>query len=395
MSASVAVAWRLSEEDFIRRTRLFSDLKLRASYGRTGNTAIDPYQTEGSLTRTMYSFLDQPAVGFRPGRLPNPKLRWEKTGQMDVGIEFTMLNNRLSGSVDYYRADTRDLIMDRQLPPTSGYSSILQNVGATRNTGVEVALSMLLVQEWHGLRWNMDVNGAANRNRIVQLSSGLLSDPGNKWFVGYPISVAYDYQFGGIWQIQDSISGEAQRYGRRPGQIRVIDQNGDGKIDDKDRIILGTTFPRWTASMTHRVDWKGLDLSVMAVARLGFLVQDSLRNGGQSTLAGRYNNIRVDYWTPANPSTTEPRPNAAQENPDYGTIRGYGDGSFIKVRNITVGYTLPKAVVGPLRARSLRVYATALDPFLFTQFKGLDPESALNSGVPSYRTLMMGVTLGI
>jgi TonB-dependent starch-binding outer membrane protein SusC len=136
-------------------------------------------------------------------------------------------------------------------------------------------------------------------------------------------------------------------------------------------------------------------VSVMAVARLGVLVQDSLRNGGQSTLAGRYNNISVNYWTPTNPSNTEPRPNAAQENPDYGGIRGYGDGSFIKVRTITVGYTVPSGVLGPLRARSLRVYATALDPFLFTQFRGIDPESATNASVPSYRTLMMGVTLGI
>jgi len=395
MFPSIALAWRLSEEPFIRGSGLFSDLKLRVSYGRTGNTAIDPYQTEGSLFRTMYSFLDQPAVGFRPGRLPNPDLRWEKTGQFDIGLEFTAVHNRLSGSIDYYRANTSDLIMDRQLPPTTGYSSILENVGATRNTGVEMALSTLLVQDWHGMRWNVDFNAAANRNRIVRLSSGLLSDPGNKWFVGYPISVAYDYQFDGIWQIQDSVSGAAQRYGRRPGQIRVVDQNGDGKIDQDDRIILGTTFPNWTMSMTHRVDWKGLDLSVMAVARLGFLVQDSLRSGGQSTLAGRYNNIYVDYWTPTNPSNTEPRPNAAQENPDYGGIRGYGDGSFVKVRTITLGYTLPSRIVGPLHARSVRIYATALDPFMFTAFRGLDPESALNAGVPSYRTLMMGITLGI
>ena len=245
------------------------------------------------------------------------------------------------------------------------------------------------------MRWNVEFNAAANRNRIVRLSSGLLSDPGNKWFVGYPISVAYDYQFGGIWQIQDSISGAAQRYGRRPGQIRVVDQNGDGKIDQNDRIILGTTFPKWTTSMTSRLDWKGIDLSVMLLARLDFLVQDSLRNGGQSTLAGRYNNIYVDYWTPTNPSNTEPRPNAAQENPDYGGIRGYGNGSFLKVRNITVGYTIPAGQVRWMRARSLRIYASALDPFMFTRFRGLDPESALNSGVPSYQTLMMGVTLGI
>jgi len=394
MFPSVAVAWRLSEEDFIRRTGVFSDLKLRASYGRTGNTAIDPYQTEGSLSRTMYSFLDQPAVGYRPGRLPNPDLRWEKTTQLDVGLEFTARNNRLSGSVDYYRAYTSDLIMDRQLPPTTGYTSILQNVGATRNTGVEVALSAVFAQDWHGLRWNVDANLAANRNRIVSLYGQKKDDVGNGWFIGQPISVFYDYQFGGIWQIQDSISGAAQVYGRRPGQIRIVDQNGDGKIDQNDRVILGTSFPRWTGSATTRLDWKGIDASVMAVVRLGFMVHDELYTS-QSTLAGRYNNVSVDYWTPTNPSNTEPRPNAAQENPDFGGARGYEEGSFVRVRTLTLGYTIPGDHLGWMRARSLRIYATALDPFLFTKFRGIDPESRTDPGVPSYRTLMMGVTLGI
>jgi len=394
MFPSVAVAWRLSEEDFIRRTGVFSDLKLRASYGRTGNTAIDPYQTEGSLSRTMYSFLDQPAVGYQPGRLPNPDLRWEKTTQLDVGLEFTARNNRLSGSVDYYRAYTSDLIMDRQLPPTTGYTSILQNVGATRNTGVELALSAVFAQDWHGLRWNVDANLAANRNRIVSLYGQKKDDVGNGWFIGQPISVFYDYQLGGIWQIQDSISGAAQVYGRRPGQIRIVDQNGDGKIDQNDRVILGTSFPRWTGSATTRLDWKGIDASVMAVVRLGFMVHDELYTS-QSTLAGRYNNVSVDYWTPTNPSNTEPRPNAAQENPDFGGARGYEEGSFVRIRTLTLGYTIPGDHLGWMRARSLRIYATALDPFLFTKFRGIDPESRTDPGVPSYRTLMMGVTLGI
>jgi TonB-linked SusC/RagA family outer membrane protein len=394
MFPSVALAWRLSEEDFIRRTGVFSDLKLRASFGRSGNTAIDPYQTEGALRRTMYSFTDQPAVGYGPGRLPNPNLKWEKTSQLDVGLEFTAVHNRLSGSVDYYSAYTTDLIMDRQLPPTTGYSSILQNVGATRNSGVEVALSALVAQDWHGLRWNTDFNVATNRNSIVSLYGGKKDDVGNGWFIGQPISVFYDYQFGGIWQTQDSISGAAQRYARKPGQIRIVDQNGDGKIDDKDRIILGSSFPRWTGSLTTRLDWNGIDLSVMAVARLGFMVHDELYTS-QSTLAGRYNNVSVNYWTPTNPSNMEPRPNAAQENPDYGGARGYEEGSFLRVRTMTLGYTIPGDHLGWMRARSLRIYATALDPFLFTKFRGLDPESRPDAGVPSYRTLMMGITLGI
>jgi TonB-linked SusC/RagA family outer membrane protein len=391
---SVAVAWRLSEEDFIRRTGLFSDLKLRAGYGRTGNTAISPYQTQGSLARVVYAWGDQGVVGYRTNTLPNPNLKWESTGQLDVGLEFAALNNRLSGSVDYYRADTRDLIMARQIPPTSGYTSILENVGATRNTGVEVALSTLLVPDWHGLRWNVDVNAAANRNRIVRLSSGLQRDLGNTWFVGFPIDVVYDYQFGGIWQLADSV--QAKTYGRKPGEIRIVDQNGDGKIDDKDRIILGTSFPEWTAGLASRLDWKGIDLSVMAVARVGSLVHNELRTG-QNQLFGRYNNLRTNYWTPTNPSNVDPRPNADQESPTspYGNARGYEDGSFIRVRNITVGYTVPGDHLGWMRARSLRIYATALDPFLFSKFQGLDPESRTSPGVPSYRTFLMGVTLGL
>jgi TonB-linked SusC/RagA family outer membrane protein len=389
---SVALAWRLSEESFIRRTNLFSDLKLRASYGRTGNTAVDPYQTQGTLSRVIYAFGDQPAIGFRPGTLPNPDLRWEKTGQLDVGLEFTTRNGRLSGSVDYYRAYTSDLLMERQIPTTTGYQRITQNIGATRNVGAEVALSAVPVENWRGLRWSTQLTWATNRNRIVRLASGVQRDLGNSWFVGYPIQVYYDYRFAGIWQRADS--AEAARYGGKVGQIRVADTNGDGKIDAEDRVILGTNFPEWTSSVINRFDWKGIDLSVMAIARVGFMVNNQFRTDN-STLAGRYNNLYVDYWTPTNPSNTEPRPIADQERPDFGSARAYEDGSFIRVRSITLGYTLPGAHLGVLRARSLRVYATALDPFLFTRFRGLDPESRTSAGTPSYWTVLTGVTMGL
>jgi hypothetical protein len=291
--------------------------------------------------------------------------------------------------------------MWRKLPATTGIDSIVENIGATRNTGVEVALSALLVRDWHGLRWNVDIAGATNRNRIVSLVGGRRDDPGNRWFIGQPIEVFYDHKFGGVWQLQDSL--EAKKYNRVPGQIRLVDVNGDGKIDDQDRVILGTAFPKWTGSVTTRVDWKRFDFSLMTVARLDFMVNNQLRTG-RSTLAGRYNNLKVDYWTPTNPSNTEPRPNAAQENPDYGSTRAYEDGSFIRVRNITLGYTVPDAHVGGLRVRSLRVYATAMDPFLFTKFRGLDPETRTTTGTPptvvsavtpTYRTLLMGLSVSM
>jgi TonB-linked SusC/RagA family outer membrane protein len=389
---SVALAWRLSEEDFIQRLHVFSDLKLRLSYGQTGNTAISPYQTEGCLSRTIYSFGDQPAIGYRPGCLPNPDLTWERTSQADVGLEFGLLSGRLSGSVDVYRASTSDLLMSRQLAGTNGYSSILQNVGSTLNTGAEVALNSQLVQNWHGLGWDMRLTWGMNRNRIVSLFGGNKDDVGNRWFIGYPISVYYDYRFAGIWQLRDSVL--AKTYKETPGQIRVVDVNGDGKIDANDRVILGTPYPEWTGSLTSRFDWSGFDLSVMAVARLGGMANDQFRKD-QNVLAGRYNNLAVNYWLPTNPSNTDPRPNVDQEFPLYNSALGFEDGSFIRVRSITLGYTVPGGRFGPFRGRSLRVYATALDPFLFTRFQGLDPESATNAGVPAYRTMLMGLTVGL
>jgi len=403
---SVALAWRLSEEGFIQRTNLVSDLKLRLSYGRTGNTAIAPYQTLGSLDRTMYSFGDKAAVGYRGATLPNPDLKWEKTGQVDVGLEFTSRSGRIAGTVDYYQSHTSDLLMLRQIPTTTGYASILQNVGATHNSGIEVALSASLLKDWHGLGWSTQLTWAKSRNRIVSLSSGLQADAGNAWFVGSPIQVYYDYKFAGIWQLQDSV--EAKKYKQAPGQIRVVDVNGDGLINQDDKVILGSYFPAWTGSLTNRFDWGRFDFSVMAVARWGFMVKDQFRTDF-STMAGRYNNIAVNYWTPTNPSNTDPRPNAAQENPPYGDARGYEDGSFVRVRSITLGYTLSGARLGPFRGRSLRIYATALNPFLYTRFRGLDPEARTTEGsvsarnfrevgsarTPSYRTVMMGATVGL
>ena len=389
---SVAFAWRLSEEGLIQRMGLFPDLKLRISYGRTGNTAINPYQTEGSLNRTIYSFNDQPAVGYFPGAFPNDSLTWEKTSQLDVGLEFTARGGRVSGSVDVYRALTSDLLMNRQLSGINGRSSILQNVGSTLNSGVEVALSTQILQDWHGLGWSTNLTWSMNRNRIVSLFGVNKDDVGNKWFIGQPISVYYDLQFGGIWQIGDSV--QMKRYGRKPGDIRIVDQNNDGKIDANDRVILGTPFPKWIGSLTSRFDWRGFDVSVMTLARWGLTMDDAFRRD-QNVLAGRYNNIAVNYWTPTNPSNTDPRPSLDQERPTNNNALGFEDGSFIRIRSISVGYTVPGARFGPFRGRSLRFYATALDPFLFTDFRGLDPESATNAGTPSYSTVMMGVTVGL
>jgi len=391
---SVALGWQLGDEPWLRDRGWFSNLKVRASYGRTGNTSVDPYQTQGGLARTAYTFGDVGAFGYRPNVLRNPELKWEKTDQLDVGIEWGILDGRVSGTVDAYRAMTRDLLMNRQLPTSTGFGSILQNIGETRNTGLELALNTVPVQNWRGLRWNVDLQWSTNKNEIVSLYGGTKDDIGNRWFIGQPIngggnSVYYDLKFNGIWQLADS--AEARRYAQQPGQIRIVDQNGDGRINDEDRSILGNTYPKWTGSISTRVEWKGFDAAAMAVTRQGFTVNNEFLTGN-STLAGRYNIIWQDFWLPDNPSNTAPRPNVAQENPIYVGTRGYQDGSFWRIRNITLGYTVPTRYTRFFGSQSIRVFGTAQDPFLWTNFTGLDPEGRTSAGSPSTRTFLLGAT---
>jgi TonB-linked SusC/RagA family outer membrane protein len=399
---SVALGWRVIDESFGQPLGPLNSLKLRASYGKTGNTAVDPYQTLGGLNRTAYAWNSSTgAYGFRPGSLANPDLAWETTSQVDGGADFAFLGSRISGSLDLYRANTDQLLMNRQLPTSTGFSSVTQNIGATRNTGVELALSAVTLDGWHGMRWTNDVSFSANKNEIVSLSNGAVDDVGNRWFIGQPITsttdncsrdcVWYDYRFLGIWQTSEA--AQAATYGQIPGQIHVEDANADGKINDADRQILGNTYPKWTGSFSSRLDYGRMDISAQVITRQGFMIANTFRTS-QSTMAGRYNGIAVDYWTPTNPSNTDPRPNKTQEDPIYGGARAYEDGSFTRVRNITVGFTVPERYAAPVGLQTLRLYATAQNPFTFTKSTTLDPEGRASAGVPAYRSMLIGANVG-
>jgi TonB-linked SusC/RagA family outer membrane protein len=389
---SAALKWRVSDEGFMQGQSLFSDLSVRASYGRTGNTSISPYQTQGSLTKTTYSWADAGAFGFRPGALTNPNLGWEKTDQYDFGLEYSILDSRVNGSVDYFHANTSDLLLSRQLPPGTGFSSVLENIGATRNTGLEVALSTVNLEAWHGIGWSSTLNFSTIKNEIVSLYGGKEDDIGNEWFIGKPIDVFYDYQFDGIWQADQA--AEAAVYQQKAGEIRVKDQNGDGKINAADRVIIGrhNNFPEWTGSLSNRVNIGSFDLSALITARWGYTINSSIYPGA---LAGRYNNVVVNYWTPENPSNEYPRPNVDQERPIYDSAVRLQNGSHWRVRNITLGYNVPSSLSGRvINGSSLRIYAQSTDPFIFTDFKGFDPEGGEDIGTPSHRTLLLGASVG-
>jgi TonB-linked SusC/RagA family outer membrane protein len=400
---SVALGWRVLDDVAGQKFGPLSSLKIRGSYGTTGNTSVDPYQTQGSLNRTAYAFGSTAAFGYQPGSLSNAELRWEKTSTLDAGVDFAVLDGRVSGSADIYRANTNDLLLDRALPPSTGYSLITQNVGATRNTGVELALSAITVDGWHGIHWTNDITFAHNRNEIVSLNGGKVDDPGNNWFIGQPINnprtdganandnkLWRDYKFAGIWQTSEAAL--AASFGRKPGEIKIVDINGDGKFNADDKTILGNTYPVWTGALSSRVDYRGIDLSVQVITRQNFMIRNDLIRG--ATLAGRYNSIAEDLWTPSNPSNTAPRADKNTENPYFWESRGYQDGSFVKIRNITLGGTVPSRYVSRVGAQSLRLYVTAQDPFLFTSANVLDPESQTGSGVPSFRTFLVGGSFG-
>jgi TonB-linked SusC/RagA family outer membrane protein len=404
---AVGASWRLGDEGFMDRFGFLDDLKVRASFGRVGSSGIGAYSTLGQLSQQWYTFgtTTPNAVGFAPGSIPNPELQWETTDKYNLGVDFAVLDSRVSGSFETYRENTHNLLLRRILPFTTGYSSVLQNVGSTTNAGVEVALNTVNLDGWHGLTWESNLNVSTNRNRITALAQNAPFDVGNTRWVNAPINVNYDYKFVGIWQTADSAMAR-QMCSCKPGEIRVADTNGDGVINSDDRVFIGNhyNFPKWQGSFNNRFTYGPVDLSVLATARIGYTV----RNGfieAYTSLAARFNSRDVDYWTPDNPTNANPQPNLAGRGP-YGSSSYYQNGSHVRIRDITLGYRLPERLVSRFGGQATRLYVKATDPFIFTRgFDGWDPENGFNIGDgnstnsqidvggPSYRTFTFGADL--
>lgn len=422
---SIGLGWQLGDEAFMRNMNFISTLKLRASLGTVGNTSINPYQTFGSLNRTRYNYGAGSGAGYQPGAIANPDLQWEKSSTLNFGVDFGVLRDRISGTLDIYQIETNDLLMPRQLPASTGYTQTLQNIGSTANRGWELGVSTVMIPGvGNKLRWTLDLGFTHNRNYITKLSAGAVDDPGNTWFIGQPINVAtdglrrvwYDYEFNGIWQLADSAI--ARRYGQQVGQIRVVDQNGDSAITGADRIIQGNTYPKMIASIYNRLTIGHFDLSFLFQGRLGYTMNDQF-SVGSNNLFDRFNNLDVQYYTlekcdggpdqtvrdgPAGttaaaqaaiPGCNEnPVPSAARQAPIYISTTGYRSGSHWRMRNITLGYTLPASMTRRYMFNSVRFYFQAQDPFVFTDYHGYDPENGSAATPPSYRTVIFGATLG-
>lgn len=388
---AASVAWRLSEEAFMDAVRPINDLKLRVSYGVTGNAAIAPYSTAAALNVDPYFYefgepgSESPAFSFRPEALASIDLQWERTAQMNFGIDFGVLENRIYGTIDHFRSETDRLLLPDRLPPTTGFDAIFANAGKTKANGWELYLHTRNIVG-NGFTWSSDVSFFRTQQEIVELASGQLQDEGNGWFVGQPIDVHYDFRKIGIWQFGE----EDQPTFTAPGEIKVEDVNGDGVINFDDRVILGTPQPEWSGSLVNTFTFKGFDLSVNMFARMGQMIDA----GAYSYDPRMYDNmVAVNYWTPENPTNEYPRYDATRaELPFEQTLR-YRDGSYIKVKNITLGYTFTNNFLQRLPVRSLRLYGSARNPFILYSelFDGLDPERQGSINWPLARLWLFGL----
>lgn len=405
---SAALAWRISDEAFMKKAGWLDNLKLRVGFGKTGNSAVEPYQTKGGLNIVKYPFDNgsTETIGYAPKVMANSLLTWETTDQWNLGIDFGLLRGRINGTIDLYLQNTSDLLLSRQLPVVSGFSDVLSNVGKTRNKGIEVSINTLNINT-KDFQWSSDLTLSSNKEEIIELYNGKMDDVGSKWFIGQPINVHYDYRKIGIWQNTPEDLAEMAKFAENgsdfaPGDIKIEDVNNDHKITDEDKQILGNTRPKLIASLVNTFNYKNFDLSVFLYASLGSMLYNDVYALEHS---GRNGNVKLDYWTPENPTNAYPRPSIDEERPVYITSTYYEKANFLRVRTMTLGYTLPQQLSKKFLVERLRLYFTAQNPFVFTGYTGIDPEGcALESdgnpktggsgyGTPSVSSWIFGINL--
>ena len=372
---SLAFAWKMQEEGFIKPIKWINELKLRAGYGTTGNQSIGPYSTTGPLSIYKYAFGTASAIGYQPYNMPNPVLRWERTTQVNLGIDFALLHNRISGTIELYESNTNNVLMDENIPSITGYPFITANIGQIRNRGIEISITSVNVQT-NDFRWTSDINWSTNKEEFVSLVNGKQDMVGNNWFIGQPTQVYRTYQVDGLWgntadDLAEIAKWTANGYTFAPGQYKPVEQGTPNyKLEDADKVIRGTNRPKWIGGLTNTFTYKNLELSAFVYARIGQSYFSSLQPGGSA--GGAYvGYVRTmdpnNFWSPTNLNAKWPQPttNPKASNADINRATFINDGSFVSVRNISLTYNLEPKLLEQLKIKKLQVYCQVLNPFLF------------------------------
>lgn len=397
---SAALGWRIDQESFMQDISSLDQLKLRLGVGMTGNSAIDAYATLGSIRSFYVPFggagnvlaygTNEPYYFSNSVLMANPELEWEKTSQWNLGLDFGFLKGRIGGTVDIYKSDTKDLLMEMTIPTLTGYNSTMANVGKTKNKGVDVSLNFIPVQT-RDFNWNSTLNAAWQKEEIVELANGKNDMVDNFWFIGQSISVYYGYDNAGLWQESDA--AEMAKFNEKgekftAGSVRPVDQNGDYIINSEDRVVLGNRNPRWTLGWSNSFNYKGLELNIELWGRMNYLVS----TGGE-TQNGIPNQRQIDYWTPDNTGAEWQKPvytgTPGVGGDAYSSLLGFKEASFIKFRNISLGYFLPNNICKTIGVNNLKVYTQLRNPGnLYSSLDFLD----LDLGTTYYNR---GITFGI
>ncbi len=408
---ALAVAWQMHKESFLKDIKQINSMKLRLSAGSVGNQSLDPYTTLGVVGSYPYIINGVLFSGYLPGtQLNNLNLTWETSSTFNAGLDFGLFNNRITGSVDYFKTRTTDLLTDISLSGIGGYSNTITNGGETENKGIEILLTGKVIRN-RNFSWDITTSFTSYRNRIIKtgitgVDGQQKDDLGRGRFVGYPINNIRSYIFDGIFQTDAEAVASAQ--GTKggtvtafqnvatllAGAIRIKDVNGDGVININDQVITATD-PKWFGSVSTKMEYKNFDLLADV-----YIVEGSMKNnpylssfneGG--TLQSVRNGIKVDYWTPENPSNTYPRPNYSAAPANISSL-GLRDASFVRLRTVMLGYTVQQSMLRKLKLSGVRVYVTASNLFTITKYKSYSPENNPNE-FPDTKSFTFGLNIGL
>ncbi len=363
---SFALGWNIANESFMRNTEFANQLKLRFSYGQSGNQAISVNQTATTANTVRFPFGGTSAIGVLAGRLGNANLNWETTTSANLGLDFGFLGNRINGTLEFYHAKTKDILLLRNIPNISGYSQVWDNLGMLQNKGIELTLNTVNISAGK-FSWETNVNFTSNRNELVELYGDGRDDIGNRWFIGRPLGVIFDYNMLGVWQEGEDIP---PTLGAKPGDLKFEDVNSDGVIDSEDRMYLGSTLPKWYGGLTNTFNYGNFHLSVFLQTSQGSLKGNPDIYYGDE--AGRRNiPAAVGYWTPENRSNVWPSL-GYRNPPGYGFPR---DNSYVRIKDVRLSYTVPASFLDRYGISGLTLYTAGRNLFTFTDWIGWDPET--------------------
>jgi len=397
---SVAFGWNIANESFMKNLSTINQLKLRVSYGETGNQAIGVNQTVTIASTVKYPFGGSAQTGVLYNVLGNANLNWETTTGVNVGLDFGLFGNRVSGTAEVYKTKTRDILLRRNLPAITGYNNVWANLGKMQNIGFDLTLKTVNLQT-DNFRWVTDLNFSTYKNEILELYGDGKDDLGNNWFIGHPLRIIYDYEKVGIWQEGEDVSQTDPI--AKPGDLKFKDQNDDHKITAEDRVIIGQRDPKWIGGMTNTFTYKNFNLSIFLQTSQGGL--KSNRDLTYADEAWR-RNLPADfkYWTPENKSNYWPSLAA------YKNYRGYQfaeDYSYVRIKDITLSYNVPKSFLDRYKIEGLKLYISGRNLYTFTKWFGWDPEMTYYSrgwsdssgswenNYPPVRTVSFGLNLGL